>query len=175
MYISSVKYFNKQLKRQIANQKQFPSDDILNRFIMTQAAATLMKSWNRPAALHCLIVTQAAATLTKCWNRPAALHRFIITQAATTMAKNLNRPSRLHQLDKKTSTDLHQCWSLNLFTLFFVPNRLYAHDVKQESKDRHTDNQAPGTKQLFTDQQHDERIKDRQFRATGHKLGIQDV
>jgi hypothetical protein len=57
----------------------------LNRFIMTQAAATLMKSWNRSAALHCLI----------------------ITQLATTMAKSLNRPSRLHQLDKKTSTDFH--------------------------------------------------------------------
>ena len=39
----------------------------------------------------------------------------------------------------KTSTDFHQCWSLNLFTLFFVPNRLYAHNIKQESKDRHAD------------------------------------
>lgn len=131
LYISSVKHFNKQLKRQITNQEQFPSGDILNRFT--------------------------------------------VTQAATTLTKSLNRSSRLHQLDKKTSTDFHQCWSLNLFTLFFVPNRLYAHDVKQESKDRHTDDQAPGTKQLFTDQQHDERIKDRQFCAAGHKLGIQDV
>lgn len=147
----------------------------LHCFIVTQAAATLMKSRNRPTALHRFIVTQAAATLTKSWNRPAALHCFIITQLATTMAKNLNRPSRLHQLDKKNSTDFHQCWSLNLFTLFFVPNRLYAHDIKQESKDRHADDQAPGTKQLFTDQQHDERIKDRQFRAAGHKLRIQDI
>lgn len=130
LYISSVKHFNKQLKRQIDNQEQFPSDDIL----------------------YC----------------------FIVAQAATTLTKSLNRSSRLPLL-KKTSTDFHQCWSLNLFTLFFVPNRLYAHDVKQESKDRYTDDQAPGTKQLFTDQQHDERIKDRQFRAAGHKLGIQDV
>ena len=153
MYISSIKHFNKQLKRQIDNQEQFPSDDVLDRFIMTQAATTLMKSRNR-------------------WSTPDC---FIITQLATTMAKNLNRPSRLHQLDKKNRTDFHQCWSLNLFTLFFVPNRLYAHDIKQESKDRHADDQAPGTKQLFTDQQHDERIKDRQFRAAGHKLRIQDI
>lgn len=85
MYILSIKHFNKQLKRQIDNQEQFLSDDVLNRFIMTQAAATLMKSWNHPAALHCLIITQLATTLTK----------------------NLNRPSWLHQLDKKTSTDFH--------------------------------------------------------------------
>ncbi|WP_347980501.1 hypothetical protein [Limosilactobacillus allomucosae] len=99
LYISSAKHFNKQLKRQIDNQEQFPNDDVLNRFIMTQASATMAESLNRSTALHRFIVTQAAATLMKSWNRSAALHCLIITQLATTMAKTLNRSSRLHQLD----------------------------------------------------------------------------
>jgi hypothetical protein len=60
LYISSVKHFDKQLKRQIDNQKHFPSDDIPNRFIVTQAVITITKSWNRLAILDCFIMTQAA-------------------------------------------------------------------------------------------------------------------
>lgn len=79
LYISSVKHFDKQLKRQIDNQKHFPSDDIPNRFIVTQAVITITKSWNRLAILDC----------------------FIMTQAAITMAESLNRSNQLHLLDNK--------------------------------------------------------------------------
>lgn len=54
-------------------------------------------------------------------------------------------------------------------------NRLYPQNIQQESEDWDPHNQPPGAEKVFTDQQDNEGVENRQFSPTRHELRIQNV
>ena len=48
-------------------------------------------------------------------------------------------------------------------------------DIQKESKDRDTDDQAPGAEEVLAKEQDNEGVEDRQFRLAGHEFRIQDI